>query len=159
MDPRIGDWYPRYAPLVFRRALQLMGSESAATDITQEVFIRAARNIGRFDTRAKPSTWLYRITTNLCLNRLRDSGRRRELLAQNAAEVTPGSVPHDVEKMASMRRLLARADPQQADAAVAVFVDGMTHAEAAEHMEVSRRTVGNLIERFTRWARAELDEE
>jgi len=37
-------------------------------------------------------------------------------------------------------------------------VDGMTHEEAASYMEVSPRTVGNLVDRFRTWARDELDE-
>ena len=43
--------------------------------------------------------------------------------------------------------------PQQAQAAMCVYVGGMSHAEAAEVLEVSRRTVANLFERFNSWAK------
>ena len=111
-----------------------------------------------FDPRARLSTWLYRITTNYCLNQLRDRGRRRDLLEARAEEAAPAAVPYDLAKMVQMRRLLAEADPREAAAAVAVFVDGMSHAEAAQVLEVSRRTVGNLCDRFVRWAAERLDE-
>ncbi len=158
MDPRVADWFARYGAVVFRRARQLLGSDAAAEEATQEVFIRASRALHRYDPRASPSTWLYRITTNYCLNQIRDRSRRRVLLEVRAEEAAPGSAPYDVEQMIAMRRLLALADPRQAAAAVAVFVDGMSHAEAALHLAVSRRTVGNLCDRFVQWARTQLEE-
>lgn len=156
MDPRIADWFARYGALVFRRARQLLGSDAAAEEATQEVFIRAAKALHRYDPRAQPSTWLYRITTNYCLNQIRDAGRRRQLLEARADEAAPASIPYDVEKMVALRRLLAEAEPRQAEAAVAVYVDGMSHAEAAKVLGVSRRTVGNLCDRFVTWARETL---
>ena len=148
--------FRRYGPLVYRRALQLLGSPAAAEEAVQEVFIRAMKARDRFDPRAKPSTWLYRITTNYCLNQIRDSKRRQELLDERAEEVTPASVARDPQKLAMVRELLAEADPRQAEAAAAVYVDGMSHAEAAKVIGVSRRTVGNLCDRFVTWARDRL---
>ncbi|MEZ4474428.1 MAG: sigma-70 family RNA polymerase sigma factor [bacterium] len=159
MDARLSTLFERHGPLVYRRALQLLGNPADAEEATQEVFIRAAAALDRFDPRAKISTWLYRITSNYCLNSLRDRARQRVLLAENAEQVAPGSVPYDVGQMVLMRRLLAEADPREAAAALAVFVDGMSHAEAAAVLEVSRRTVGNLCERFTTWAAQRLAEE
>lgn len=149
--------FRRYGPLVYRRALQILGRPAAAEEAVQEVFIRAMKARDRFDPRAKPSTWLYRITTNYCLNQIRDARRRRELLDEREAEVTPASIARDPARLALMRQLLADADPRQAEAALAVFVDGMSHAEAAEVLGVSRRTVGNLCARFQSWARERLD--
>jgi RNA polymerase sigma-70 factor (ECF subfamily) len=51
-----------------------------------------------------------------------------------------------------LRRLLAEADEQQARAAIYVYLDGMSHEEAAAVLGVSKRTVGNLIDRFLAWA-------
>lgn len=150
--------FRRYGPMVYRRALQILGNHAAAEEATQEVFIRAMKARERFVAEARPSTWLYRITTNYCLNQIRDSKRRRELLDERKAEVTPASVARDPQKLALLRDLLTEADPQQARAAVAVYVDGMSHAEAAKVLGVSRRTVGNLCDRFNRWARDRLEE-
>lgn len=141
--------------MVYRRALRIMGNAADAEEATQEVFIRAFKSLDRFDPRAQHSTWLYRITTNYCLNQIRNRGRRHELLEENKRDLVQGSVPTDAEKLALMRDLLARAEPRQARAALLVFVDGLTHDEAAEVLEVSRRTVGNLCKRFVAWAREE----
>lgn len=47
-----------------------------------------------------------------------------------------------------VRQLLAQTDERSATAAIYVYVDGMSHKEAAEVMDVSRQTVGSLLERF-----------
>ena len=52
-----------------------------------------------------------------------------------------------------MRTLLQEADEEQAKAAVYVYIDGMSQNEAADLLGVSRRTVGNLLDRFNGWAR------
>lgn len=156
LDVDLDTLFRRYGPMVYRRAVQILGNHAAAEEATQEVFIRAMKAGDRFVAEARPSTWLYRITTNYCLNQIRDSKRRRELLDERKAEVTPHSVARDPQKLAVLRSLLVEADAQQARAAVAVYIDGMSHAEAAKILGVSRRTVGNLCDRFTRWARERL---
>lgn len=154
---RLAELFDRHGPLVYRRALQILGSPQDAADATQEVFIRAGRSLHRFDGRARASTWLYRITTNYCLNSLRDARRRRDLTVERPDAFTPAPSLLAADDLAMLRALLADADPQQAEAALAVFVDGMSHAEAATVLGVSRRTVGNLCARFVEWARARID--
>jgi RNA polymerase sigma-70 factor (ECF subfamily) len=145
--------FERYGPMVYRRARQILGHDGDAEEALQEVFIRALTRADTFASRSAVSTWLYRITTNYCLNLIRDRSRRRELWATHgpgpeaAVEATPTP-----SKMMMVRRLLAEADEAQAQAAVYVHVDGMSHQEAARVMGVSRRTVGNLLVRFGEWA-------
>jgi RNA polymerase sigma-70 factor (ECF subfamily) len=150
----------RYGPMVYRRARVLLGDHAEAEEAAQEVFVRAVMNHATFEARSKVSTWLYQITTNHCLNLIRDRKRRREILEAHAAEqgASPISGAPSSEQMVLLRQLLAEADETSARAAVYVHVDGMSHQEAAELLGVSRRTVGNLLERFGAWARARADE-
>ena len=69
------DHYARYA---YNVALRLVRNPEEAEDLAQEAFLRAWRSIKDFRQEAKFSTWLYRIVTNLCYNRLPQL--RRELL-------------------------------------------------------------------------------
>ena len=113
------------------------------------------RSVDTFEGRSGITTWLYQITTHYCLNLIRDRGRRRQLLEQNV--VLDGTTPDEPGSAAAsdlvlLRQLLAEADEQQAQAAVYVYLDGMSHEEAAEMLGVSKRTVGNLLERFLSWA-------
>lgn len=61
----------KYQRRVFRLAFGMMREEEAALDIAQEAFVKVHRNIGRFKGDSAFYTWLYRITTNLCIDALR----------------------------------------------------------------------------------------
>lgn len=150
----IAEFFGKYGPAVYRRARYLLGNHEDAEEATQEVFVRAFSSAESFERRANPYTWLSKITTNYCLNLLRDRRRRRELWERHMAPL-PGNFPAapKPEALILIRRLLAEAEEECAQAAVYVLVDGTSHEEAAEILGVSRRTVGNLIERFKQWAR------
>jgi DNA-directed RNA polymerase specialized sigma24 family protein len=85
------------------------------------------------------------VTTNLCLNRLRDGRRRSEFLSQAADRsdhehaVAPGETLHELLREVPRDLLLP---------AVYYYVEGLSHAEIAREMQVSRRTVGNRIVAF-----------
>jgi RNA polymerase sigma-70 factor, ECF subfamily len=65
----------RYGPMVLRRCRQLLRDEDEALDAAQDVFVRVIERRRDLDARY-PSSLLYRIATNVCLNRIRDRGRR-----------------------------------------------------------------------------------
>ena len=64
-----------YQKQVYNLALRTVGNEEDAADMTQEVFLRAYRALGTFRGESKFSVWLYRLTTNVCIDFLRS--RRR----------------------------------------------------------------------------------
>ena len=66
----------RHSRRVFRLAYRLTGSEADAEDIVQETFLRAYRNLDRFEERAVVGSWLYRIATNCALDLIRSKKRR-----------------------------------------------------------------------------------
>jgi RNA polymerase sigma-70 factor (ECF subfamily) len=103
------------------------------------------------------STWLYRITTNYCLNQVRNRTTRRRLLETQVFDPSAEPIVAEPANLIAIRRLLALADERQAKAAVYVYVDGMRREEVAELLGCSVRTVGNLLDRFNEWAREELE--
>lgn len=56
---------------LYRICYRMLGNQHEAEDIAQEAFVRAFINIHTFDANRKFSTWLYRIGTNLCIDRIR----------------------------------------------------------------------------------------
>ena len=60
-----------YQDKLYRVCFRMLGNKHEAEDIAQEAFVRAFINIHTFDTKRKFSTWLYRIGTNLCIDRIR----------------------------------------------------------------------------------------
>jgi RNA polymerase sigma-70 factor (ECF subfamily) len=72
----------QHARTVFRLAYRMTGNETDAEDMVQETFLRAWKQIGKFDGRATFATWLHRICTNCSLDHLRL--RQRRQMAQPA---------------------------------------------------------------------------
>ncbi|TRZ36326.1 RNA polymerase sigma factor SigW [Niallia circulans] len=66
-----GDIIDIYKDKVFQICYRMLGNRHEAEDISQEAFLRAYVNINRFNMDLKFSTWLYRIATNLCIDRIR----------------------------------------------------------------------------------------
>ena len=152
--------FESHGPMVFRRARRILGNDADAEEAVQEVFIRAFSANDAFEQRASVATWLWRITTHWCLNRMRDSRRRAELWSQKVEPAEPDHTsPLSHAEILALRQVLSEADEREAQAAIYVHLDGMSHDEAAEVLGVSRRTVGNLIERFAVFARARLSTE
>jgi RNA polymerase sigma-70 factor (ECF subfamily) len=71
----------RHSRALFRLAFRMTGNEQDAEDVVQESFMRAYRQLGKFDERASFGTWLYRIATNCSLDLVRSRKRRSENLA------------------------------------------------------------------------------
>jgi len=65
----------RHSRSVFRLAYRLTGHEQDAEDVVQETFLRAFRQIRRFEARSSFATWLYRITVNCSHDLLRQRPR------------------------------------------------------------------------------------
>lgn len=139
--------YRSYGPGVLRRARSLLGSEQAAWDALQEVFVRVLHNLDVFRGESSPMTWLYRITTNYCLNLLRDSARHKTRIRQHGL-VLSAVDPDDPELRLTLLQVLHRMPDELCEAAVYHYLDRMTHEEIAEVMGVSRRTVGNHLKAF-----------
>lgn len=142
----VGELYGRYSRSVYRRARQLLGDDDSARDATQEVFLRVIRAGGRVPAEPTPTAWLHRVTTNLCLNRLRDRKRHSALLsAEGPPPTSTGAVG---EVRAVVLQVMERVPEDLQEVAIYYFVDELTYDEIARVLTISRRTVGNRLEAF-----------
>jgi RNA polymerase sigma-70 factor (ECF subfamily) len=121
----------------------LLRDPEGARDATQEVFLRAVQDPR--SVAACPLPWLFRVTKNLCLNSLRDHGRRGRLLAGRDAE-TGGDGGPDARLVVG--ELLARVPADLQEIALHYYVDDLSHEDIAAIVGVSRRTVGNRLAAF-----------
>ena len=69
--------FRKYQTYVYNISLGMLGNSEDASDVTQEAFLRLHRRIQGFRGDAQFSTWLYRVTVNLCITELRRRGRNR----------------------------------------------------------------------------------
>jgi RNA polymerase sigma-70 factor (ECF subfamily) len=68
----------RHSHAIFRLAFRMSGNQQDAEDLVQETFLRAYKQLPRFDGRATLATWLYRICVNCSLDLIRARKLRRE---------------------------------------------------------------------------------
>lgn len=144
--------YRAHGHLVLRRARALLGDEAEAQEVLQEIFMMLLREPEVYGGRSSMTTWLYRVTTNMCLNRLRNHRTRQRLLDAHVAPAVHAARQESADTWAVVRQFLDRMPEDLARVAIFYSVDGMTHQEIAEVVGCSRRQVGNLLERARAWA-------
>ena len=130
--------YETYGPMVLRRCRQLLKDENEALDAMQDVFVQVLRRRERL-TDDYPSSLLYRIATNLCLNRIRDRGRRPETVDDDLVQRVARA--DDTEDRLSAGSVLGRLFGGTVEStrtmAILHYVDGMTLQEVADEVGLS----------------------
>lgn len=145
--PPLDALYRSHGPAVLRRARQLLGNEDEAREVLQDVFTSLIVRPEQFEGRSSPMTFLYRMTTNCALGRLRQSRTRGRLLAAHqASEGEPRASGPEV--LVQLRHWFASLPDELADVAVYYHLDDMTQDEIAEMLGCSRQRVGKLLARL-----------
>jgi len=131
----------RYQDRIYSLARSYLGHEEDALDATQEVFVKAFRQLSRFGGRSDLYTWLYRIAVNTCIDQLRRSQRRLEMQEpESGLDLQPGWEPdpmQELERAELRRQLLAglrTLSPKLRMVVVMHDVEGYTLEEAARAM-------------------------
>src|SRR5688572_6134088 len=86
----------RYQARIYNFVRRMVSDPDDAEDVTQEVFVKAFRNIRRYDGRAALATWLFKIAANLCVDRARRRKRRGDSLSLDESGLHAGFVPADI---------------------------------------------------------------
>ena len=154
-EQEIAELYERFAHVVFHRARSILGSDEAAQDAVQETFARVIRNWEQFRGEASPLTWMYRITTNWCLNQVRNRrthdgkhvANKEDIVGEGVAWLRPASEAEVV------RRLLEDADDETRRIVIHLFFDDMTREETAAMVGLSVPTVRKRLNQFLARAR------
>lgn len=143
-------------------AFRLLGNRADAEEVVQEVFLRVWEHAGRWQTgRARFDTWMYRVTVNLCYDRLR---RRREVLTDappEQADSAPDAAAmiHSSQVAARVRDALNRLPERQRTAITLCHHQELSNIRAAEILEVSVEAVESLLSRGRRKLRALMKDE
>jgi RNA polymerase sigma-70 factor (ECF subfamily) len=133
-DPdAFGTLVSRYYDACWRFAYHMLGERADAEDVVQDSFLRAYLAIGRYDERDQFRGWLFRILTNQCRNFLTSRGRRSKRFVQDDLAIESASAPVSglapgVED-AVLVRALAQLDPQQREALLLKYAEGLEYGE------------------------------
>ena len=132
------------ADFVYNVALRMMGNPEEAEDVAQDAFLSAYRAYGSFRGESKASTWLYRVTVNAALMRLRKTKPARDLTQAGLDEIEVAdwsASPHDEAVNAELREALTEGlkqlEPSLRVAVVLRDVQGLSSTEAAEALDIS----------------------
>jgi RNA polymerase sigma-70 factor, ECF subfamily len=128
----------RYAPMVIRRCRQLLKDEDEARDACQDVFVRLLERRGRLDA-SHPSSLLYIMATNICLNRIRDRYRHATPTEDDKLEriAAAGSQEAESDARLVLDRLFRRHPASSRTMAVLHYLDGLTLEEVAAEVGLS----------------------
>lgn len=131
-------YYRKYGPMVLRRCRFMLRDEEAALDAMQDVFVEILRREADLVHYA-PSSLLYTIATNVCLNRIRRSKRRPETSDDEILRTIAGGDSPEDEVLAGhfLERLFGRVPDSTRTIAVLHYVDGLTLDETAAHVGMS----------------------
>jgi RNA polymerase sigma factor (sigma-70 family) len=144
-------YYLRYGPMVLRRCRRMLKNEQSAHDAMQEVFLKVLTNQDRL-TGMYPSALLYRIATNVCLNRIRND--RKHTVSEYLDLLHNTSFFEERGGIDSAKKLLEYVLGQEKEAAqklaVMYFINGMTIKEIAETTKLSVSGVHKQLEKLRR---------
>jgi len=143
---------------VYNLALRMVGNEEDAFDMSQEAFIKAYNAISNFRCDSRFSVWLYRLTTNVCLDFLRSEGRRshgsltymsddeddKELEIPDE-RFSPETITEKKELRETVNRGLMSLPKDYRAILLLREIDGLSYEEIAEALSLEEGTVKSRI--------------
>ena len=149
-----------YQTRVYNLALRMCGNEDDAFDLSQEAFFRAWRGLSGFQQESSFSTWLFRLTANVCLDWLRAKKRRPTVsltTADDDGEETqldipdPGKSPEELLMAAEDRAALTKAinalPVEYREILTLRAINDMSYTEIAEVLKLREGTVKSRLSR------------
>lgn len=155
----------QYSGFVYNVAYRILGNQADAEDASQDAFISAYRNFGKFRGDSSVSTWLYRIAVNSALMKLRKD-RRKSYLTQTGYDDTelvswtegPESAAINAELWEHLENGLALLPPQLRVVVALRDVEGLSNDEAAEILETTVSSIKSKLHRGRVLLRKHLEE-
>lgn len=138
------DLFEAYRGRVYSTARHILGSDAAAKDATQQVFLTVWRHLARFQSEADFGPWLYRVAVNACLS------ERRRWWRFSDAEPDPGAAGASQEDSVLAREVqsaLGQLSHKLRVPLVLRHVEGLSYDEIAEVLGVSAGTVASRLSR------------
>ncbi|MCL3882159.1 sigma-70 family RNA polymerase sigma factor [Marivita sp. GX14005] len=143
-----------FTPLVYAHACRMLNDRAEAEDIAQEAMLRLWRAASGWDANGAATirTWLYRVTANLCIDRLRKA--RPSEMPPDFDVADPAAGPEqrlqERTRRSALQAALMRLPERQRQAVVLRHIDGLGNSEIARIMDIGPRAVESLTARGKR---------
>jgi RNA polymerase sigma-70 factor, ECF subfamily len=145
---------------IYRHCYRMVGNGHEAEDLAQETFLRAYRNINKYNSEFKFSTWIFRIATNLCIDRLRKKKPDYYLDAEvpgteganmysqlSTEEPLPEEVVTENEQWNELQAEIMKLPEKYRTAIVLKYVEDLSLEEISQIMDIPVPTVKTRIHR------------
>lgn len=149
----------RHLPRMVGLARRMLGDKAEAEDVAQEVFLRVWKHAAAWKPgQAKFETWMHRVAMNLCLDRLRRSGRQGGEVSPETPDVRASATRalDDRQRRDRVREALQELPERQRAALVLCYYQERSNIEAAEILGVSVDALESLLSRARRTLKSEL---
>jgi RNA polymerase sigma-70 factor (ECF subfamily) len=159
----------RYQHKIYNSTFRMLGNHEDARDMAQETFIRVYKNLSKFEANSSFSTWLFRITTNICRDELRRRQRKiktSNLSGEEASERNlqgmkeinnPEKISIANELNVTIQELVNQLVPEQKTVFVLREFEGLNYQEIANILDISMGTVKSRLSRARRALREDLN--
>lgn len=156
-----GELIMRHERFVYNVVYRMLPNKEDAEDISQEVFIKAYKYIGKFDGKASFSTWIYKIAVNTCIDEIRKRKGKETISMNNEIEGEEGafvkefadsgiSVEEEViakEGFAAIKNAIDNLSEEHKTVITLRDLEGLSYTEIAEITDSSMGTVKSRLAR------------
>ncbi len=145
---------------VYDFCVRMLGDREEAHDLVQEIFVSVHQNLGRFREDAKLSTWIFRISKNQCINRLKYLKRRGRGRSEEYGEVgedalsgalgappTPESALETARERARVQWAISQLEPDARMLVALRDIEGLSYEEIIDITELAEGTVKSRLHR------------
>lgn len=149
-----------YQTQVYNLALRMAGNPEDALDLSQEAFLKAWRGLSSYRFDSAFSTWLYRLTSNVCIDFRRRQKKQKSIPLQITDETgeerdlsIPDTAPGPEETLLArsereqVAQALSRLEPEYREALTLRVVNGLSYTEIAQILGIREGTVKSRIAR------------
>lgn len=141
----------KYGDRIMKHAAYILKSVDDAVDVAQEVFIKAMKEDRFFDEGFKMKAWLFRVTSNLCFNQVRDKKRRRGLLEKHPRPRSVSAVQDDLvyadERQKHILSAIDTLSKNHAEILKLRYYSDLSYAEIADTLQIKLGTVMSRLSR------------
>ena len=139
--------YEHYGDTLYGVALKVVQNEAMAQDVLQESFVKIWKKAHTYDaSKAKLFTWLFRITRNTAIDKLRSvSTKSDQEIEMDVSDVYTIGVEGVRPEFLDMQKQLGKIDPKYREVLEALFFEGMTQQEASENLDIPLGTIKSRL--------------
>ncbi len=153
-------FYEHYKARVYNTCLSYLQNVEEAEEVTQDVFVEVFQSASRFLGRSSVATWVYRISVNKCVDRIRYKGRQKRFAFISSIFGQTGEVIHDQhvfehpgvklenkERSKMVFAAIKQLPENQQTAFILRQIEGLSQREIAEIMDMTEKAVESLLQR------------